>query len=833
MLPKLYLKGMLYPLNPKIKKTELDNYVAIHYILELINRKLNKEKINIHDRLLMLKSLTGTGKSTALITEVYRRFYGKKYSAFSGEVKETKLMYTTELPTDLSVFDYKDDKYTIANRNNEFEIINKKKHIILCTQPKVLTAKSKSIEIATEPYNPDLELSVNVGYTTGEFKQRVSDPKSIMYATLGSFITTMSMRTDKEICEIYDIVFIDECHIRSIDLDLSMLLIKEFLHRQAGNTAAPLFVFMSATFDVDKYADYMETPRTNGILVKGGESKYTTTFMKKPVHNYVSAAVNLVWKLHTENRDDKPEEADILVFVPDGMIGSDFQRALEKLDTKQELMIYELSGTIVKKGGDEVAKIETWSLDEVKKFEKKPNLIRRVTHSTNVAETGITITALKYVIDCGFDKSTSFSPQYGLSQLLTTPVARSAVEQRHGRVGRKFPGEAYSLYTKDTYDKLVEYYYPETYRNDISKDILNMFYSKISPEFINQPLEFEKIMKFTTACIDLEKLKLTKENFRCKNTYVNTLIENSGFVTVKDYLQSGDVFSPYPEHLLDDLPIDSFIYSRNKLLSLGLLGTYAGYLASKLPSRAVNVEGARMILSCSAYGVSTMDALSIAVLGSSKKSDYIIPDGTARFRRIPKYNINEIIKQVIPNNIIKKYYFGSIDRFINILQDDFIEGLLIFRYIASVGREFHTSKKSKKMGAKNQFKYINKKCESVGLNVKGIKEITSNRISLIKSCHELGLINNYPSCDFNSPDIINNIMRLKKCIYSGYKCNVAKFDETKGKYITSNGIPINILTNREYTANRIIYNSIFMKQAKREVYYSITADLIASMDGIL
>lgn len=825
-LPKLYIKGVLEPTNKKIKKEKLDQYIAIHFILNLIDFKLNQEQPNMHDKLLMLKSLTGTGKSTALIVEVFRRFLGKKYSAFSGEVKETKIMYSTPIDDfDFSIFKFKDDKYTTANKKEGFPVMNRKKNIIFCTQPKVLTAKSKSIEIATEPYNPDLELGENVGYSTGVSKQFANNNDQIMYATLGTFTMLMKHRTDQEICESYKIIFIDECHIRSVDLDLSMLYIKEFLRRQAGNPMCPLFVFMSATFDTDKYADYMETPRENSIVVKGGVSTYTLTYTDKPVRDYIQAAVDLAWKIHTENINDKPEEADILIFVPDGMIGSDISRRLRKLDTKKELMLYDLSGETVKKGGDAVAKIETWHLDEVKKAEGISSLIRRVTVSTSVAETGITIGALKYEIDCGFDKGTGYIPLHKLKYLKTGPVTRSAAEQRHGRVGRTFPGQAFGLYTKKDFENLEEYSFPDTYNDDISKNVLDMMYAKIPPGCIDNQGDFSKLTGFTEHCLNALDVKSEKKNLNCFNMYLDAGINGSDVKTVDDYLCEGEVFKPIPEHLLDDIPQDSFLQSRNKLLMLGLLGTYSGYLASKLPSYS-NVEGARMMLACSAYGVSTSDAITMAVLGSRSRNDYIISDGAANFHRKPKFDLYKIIKRVISEKNIQKYCFGSVKNFTEMIQDDFIEGLIIMKYISIAMREFKKSK------AKNRFAYTIKECENVGLNVTGLGYFLADRMTMTNSARDIGIINNYPNTDFNSPDLINQIMRLKKCILAGYKCNVAIFDEQKKAYVTTSGLPIKTHIIRSNRAKKIVYSSLFMKQNRKAISYSATAELTSSMDGI-
>jgi len=427
--------------------------------------------------------------------------------------------------------------------------------------------------------------------------------------------------------------------------------------------------------------------------------------------------------------------------------------------------------------------------------------------------------------------------------LKTGPVTKSAANQRYGRVGRTFPGKAYGLYREEDFKNLEEYSYPDTYNDDISKDILDMLYAKIPQECMDNPMEFNNYSDFAENCVDVSSLKLNKKNSKCNNLYINSVVDGSEVQTVDDYLCDGEKFRPVPEHLLDDLPLDSFITSRNKLLALGLLGTYSGYLASKLPSYT-NVEGARMILACSAYGISTSDALTMAVIGAKSRKDYIISDGTAQFKKLPRFDIDKIIEEVISESNLKKYYFGSVQNFINLIQDDFIEGLIIMKYIVLkirnykkkiVGSGKKPQKKSRpasKPKAKNRFEYISNECEKVGLIVEGIGYILADRVTLHKAASDMGLLNNFPSCDFNSPDIVNTIMRLKKCILSGYKCNVATFDQDKGAYITSSGLRIKTHVVRSYTAKKIIYSSLFMKQDKKSITYSAVAELISSMDGI-
>lgn len=61
--------------------------------------------------------------------------------------------------------------------------------------------------------------------------------------------------------------------------------------------------------------------------------------------------------------------------------------------------------------------------------------------STNIAETSITISGVRFVVDTGFVKSRSYSPRLGADCLQVTPISQAQARQRSGRAGREAPGK--------------------------------------------------------------------------------------------------------------------------------------------------------------------------------------------------------------------------------------------------------------------------------------------------------------------------------------------------------------------------------------------------------
>jgi pre-mRNA-splicing factor ATP-dependent RNA helicase DHX16 len=72
--------------------------------------------------------------------------------------------------------------------------------------------------------------------------------------------------------------------------------------------------------------------------------------------------------------------------------------------------------------------------------------------ATNIAETSLTIDGIKYVVDPGFAKQTSYNPKTGMESLLVEPISKASAMQRAGRAGRTAPGKCFRVYTAWAYE---------------------------------------------------------------------------------------------------------------------------------------------------------------------------------------------------------------------------------------------------------------------------------------------------------------------------------------------------------------------------------------------
>uniref|UniRef100_A0A673BSB4 RNA helicase n=1 Tax=Sphaeramia orbicularis TaxID=375764 RepID=A0A673BSB4_9TELE len=131
---------------------------------------------------------------------------------------------------------------------------------------------------------------------------------------------------------------------------------------------------------------------------------------------------------------------------------------------------------------------------------------RKVILSTNVAETSVTISGIKFVIDTGMVKAKRFNPDSGLEVLAVQRVSKAQAWQRAGRAGREDSGSCYRLYTEEEFDNLIPMTVPEIQRCNLAgvmlqlmalgiPDVMNFdFVSKPSPEAVRSAVDHLELL---------------------------------------------------------------------------------------------------------------------------------------------------------------------------------------------------------------------------------------------------------------------------------------------------------------------------------------------------
>lgn len=328
---------------------------------------------------------------------------------------------------------------------------------IACLQPRVMN--TVTIPIQVTKFAKDMIIGRNIGYQTGNFVQKPSY-RGLIYMTTGVFLQQLRTLTDAQIIDMYSFIIIDECHDRNIALDLTMYSLKKFLERNYRNPKCPLVICTSATFDEHIYMKYFDTEYY--IEVEGSSYPIKDNFLLTSTSSYMDTIMTIIDDIHKSDPPGVEEIQDILVFFSGGAEIKELKTRIEKLNDKT-LLPLSLTSDVVNAQGGEYRNV----------YSKMPD-VRRVISSTNVAETGVTIDTIKYVIDSGYYNSSEFNPIYGVGALIMKPIHQGSAMQRRGRAGRKAPGFWYPLYSKDTFDMLSKEAHPEIYKTDISLDLLNI-----------------------------------------------------------------------------------------------------------------------------------------------------------------------------------------------------------------------------------------------------------------------------------------------------------------------------------------------------------------------
>jgi HrpA-like RNA helicase len=135
------------------------------------------------------------------------------------------------------------------------------------------------------------------------------------------------------------------------------------------------------------------------------------------------------------------------------------------------------------------------SEEQLSAFQPSVPGIRKIILATNIAETSVTISGIKYVIDPGKVKTRCMHPFTGadmlqvcstfssgdsplflsLSSSQVIPISQSQAHQRSGRAGRESAGKCYRLYTEDSFVTLQPSSLPEIQRVGIAQVILQLF----------------------------------------------------------------------------------------------------------------------------------------------------------------------------------------------------------------------------------------------------------------------------------------------------------------------------------------------------------------------
>jgi hypothetical protein len=425
-LPTLWVAGNL-------KVPDLPDVIPVKYITQWVVQHSpdSGDKARLQDRILIVQSRTGSGKSTVLPVELF---------------------------------------HLMRSKNTPRRQLYRGKSV-LCTQPRIANA----IMLATHDipeYNPDMILGETIGYQTGS--STVKPPAGVIFATVG--VLTQQLRTmeDSAIMGRYRFIIIDEAHERSKDVDVTLMRLKAFYVRNEGNPSLPFLLLASATIDVTRYAAFFGLGAANTVVITGSTHPIAEHYPATGTNDYLKEAAAVALRIHEQGAEDLPGKGDILIFVPGEADIKDIVTALQAYATKSDrpFLVLKVTREAVIEDSRDYRMVSVPHAELPQVNGRAPT--RRILVATNVFETGVTVHSLRYVIDSGWSKSAIAYPTHGISGLIARPAPRSSILQRRGRVGRVFPGDFHPLYTQNVYNELDEQQLPEIIADGVTEIILDI-----------------------------------------------------------------------------------------------------------------------------------------------------------------------------------------------------------------------------------------------------------------------------------------------------------------------------------------------------------------------
>ena len=727
----------------------------VDYILQWVKKRLpsfgSGPPRAMADRVLIVRSRTGSGKSTVLPAELLRLLRAKGESA-QGAARRV-----------------------LAKQ-------------VICTQPRVLTAKELAKDLANDQANyPDLVLGQTVGYQTGD-ENYMPKMKGLVYATAGVLQCQLQSKTDQELFDSYQFIVVDEAHERSLDTDLLIMGLKQMLARNLGNAKAPFVILTSATIDPQKYVEYFGVSPGNVVDVTGSTFPKTKHFTPGDVGDYIKCASATAVRLHEEGEQDDPERGDIMIFMPGKKESKKCREILAKSNAEYKYKssrhrpycLLEINSDVVRTDAADYRLMKALN-SELKTVDIDGDVVqpkRKIILATSVAETGLTINSLKYVVDPGWCREPLVDFPSGAAGLVTTPTPHSRAEQRCGRVGRKFPGECYPLYTHASFDRLTADQLPEIVTKGVGEQFLQV-----------------------------------------------------AFLAAKD-----NVVRLGAMDLLDPPPVDALADAFEKSVRFGYLRatpgalakkghefTPLGLLAHRLEVGGVPMEQSQVVFAAFMYAASVRDAVALVALSASPDI-YRLKPSEGRTPHILRGRYKAAMRDCMPGFFADDPVGGA-----NALKDDFITGLAVF------------NKFSAKLSAEEDGGYAacERWCRGLELNFEALTDIAARRQHLLEALLTVG-INPYwgerhaLAAQTEKAEFMRAVRALKLCLYAGYQGSFARRCQEGGGYAhLSSGLPVGLRPVGPLHMEGFVTDKyeITAESVGKASHYVARANLISSTDG--
>ncbi|KAI5774414.1 DHX29 [Gulo gulo luscus] len=432
---------------------------------------------------------------------------------------------------------------------------------IVCTQPRRISAVSLATRVCDElgcENGPGGRNSL-CGYQI-RMESRASESTRLLYCTTG--VLLRKLQEDGLLTNVSHVI-VDEVHERSVQSDFLLIILKEILQKRSDLH----LILMSATVDSEKFSTYfthcpilrisgrsypVEVFHLEDIIEETGfvlekDSEYCQKFLEEeeeitinvtskaggikkyqeyvPVHTGPSADLNPLYHKYSSRTQHailymNPHKInldlilELLIYLDRSPQFRNIEGAvlifLPGLAHIQQL--YDLLSTDRRFFSERYKVIALHSIlstqDQAAAFTLPPPGVRKIVLATNIAETGITIPDIVFVIDTGRTKENKYHESSQMSSLVETFVSKASALQRQGRAGRVRDGFCFRMYTRERFEGFMDYSVPEILRVPLEELCLHIMKCNLgSPEdFLSKALDPPQLQVISNAMNLLRKI---------------------------------------------------------------------------------------------------------------------------------------------------------------------------------------------------------------------------------------------------------------------------------------------------------------------------------------
>jgi ATP-dependent helicase HrpB len=312
---------------------------------------------------------------------------------------------------------------------------------ILVLQPRRLAARMLAARVAEERFS---NLGGEIGFQT-RYESAVSKQTRVRFITEGILPRLFLAKPDLD--GIAAVVF-DEFHERQLTVDIGLGLCRNLRQRRPDLR----LIVMSATLDVDAIHKWL--PDSVALRAEARTFPVDTS--------HLAPQARPVWDVAAEAVGDLIQTGaagDILVFMPGAFEIRRTISALKDVRCGEKLTILPLYGDLAAKAQDAVM---------------TPAGTRKIIVATNIAQTSLTITGVRHVVDSCQARINRYDAGRGVNTLHVEPISRAAAEQRAGRAGREAPGRCIRLCAKREFESRPVADTPESGRVDLCEAVLQL-----------------------------------------------------------------------------------------------------------------------------------------------------------------------------------------------------------------------------------------------------------------------------------------------------------------------------------------------------------------------